>query len=365
MKIQAAVLWEKNGALKIEEIDIADPVGKQVMVKISAVGVCHTDEAGRTLDFTGPTPLVLGHEGSGVVAKVGPEVKHLKEGDHVVMTYPYCGECPNCKAGKTYACHRSVSTCFTGKLDDGSTTLSKDGKTIYTFFGQGSFATYAIANGADVVKVDDSVDLDYLGPIGCGVQTGAGAVINGLNAEKGSSLAVYGCGSVGLSAIMGGVIAGCGKIIAVGGSPNKLELAKELGATHTVNRRETPDVNAEIRKLTDGLGVDYAVDTTGVPDIISEAVLVLAPGGGLAVLAIGPAASIDVQDMSGKASRIVGVAEGNKDARVQIPELVDYYKKGKLPLERIITFYDFKDINQAFEDVHAGKTIKPVVRMPK
>ena len=230
MRINAMVVHEQNGPYLLEEVDLDDPKDDEVLIKNYASGICHTDEFGRSQGVPIPLPLVLGHEGAGVVERVGKNVTDLKPGDHVGVTYAFDGTCPACQHHEPYYCENFNQINFGGVAPDGTTRLHQNGQDVSMFFGQSSFATYSVVNAQSVAKVDDDVDLAYVAPLGCGVQTGAGAVINVAKAGAEDSVAVFGCGAVGMSAIMGAAIAGCKNIIAVGGNEKSLELARELGA---------------------------------------------------------------------------------------------------------------------------------------
>ena len=249
---------------------------------------------------------------------------------------------------------------------DGTSRLSTlDGQKLSTFFGQSSFATYAVVNQRNAVKVEyDDIDLSVVAPIGCGIQTGAGAVLNRLRPEFGSSIAVFGCGTVGMSAIMAAKIAGCEKIIAVGGNPKSLELAKELGATHTINRKEVDDIVGTIRnEITDG-GVNYAIDTSGVPDFVKKALAACRFMGTAVVLGATGDVTFNIQaELMGDAKSLIGIVEGDSIPKLFIPKLLDYYKKGMFPFDKLIRFYPFEQINEAFEASHSGECIKAVLKM--
>ncbi|MEH6943307.1 NAD(P)-dependent alcohol dehydrogenase [Bacillus sp. JJ722] len=361
MKIKAAVTYGQGQEFKIEEVELAEPKGNEVLVKIVASGVCHTDAVARDAALT-PLPAVLGHEGSGIVLRVGEGVKGLAEGDHVVLSFAHCGHCENCLTGHPTVCNTFAELNFGGIADDNTHRLSQNGENLSTFFGQSSFATYAIAHERNVVKVDEEVDLALLGPLGCGIQTGAGTVLNKLKPEFGSSIAVYGAGAVGLSAIMGAKIVGCKHIIAVDVHENRLELAKELGATHTFNGSKV-DVVKEIKALTKG-GTKYAVDTTGVPPVVRQCLQALRPLGTAAIVGITPEMNLDVHnDLMMEGKTMMGVIEGDAVPRVFIPELVEFYKAGKFPFDKLVKFYDFDQINEAFADSKTGVAIKPIVRI--
>lgn len=235
MKIKAAVIREKGKPFQFEEIELQSPQRGEVLVKIHASGVCHTDEVAQHQLIPVPLPAVLGHEGCGVIEEVGEGVIGLEKGDHVVFSFGYCGQCDACLNGKPFACTSFNEINFGGVMSDGTKRLSKNGEEISSFFGQSSFATYSVVHQNSVVKVDKDIDLSILGPLGCGIQTGAGAIFNRLKPEFGSSLVVFGCGTVGLSAIMAANLYPCNHIIAVDRNEKSLQLAKELGATHTID----------------------------------------------------------------------------------------------------------------------------------
>lgn len=359
MKILAAVVYEQGGKFVFEEVDLADPKENEVLVKIVAVGVCHTDEGGR--QWMIKPPVVLGHEGSGIVEKVGPGVKDFQPGDHVVITAASCGKCELCLKGMNFACPDMGALNMGGKMQDGTSRISKDGKEIKNFFGQSSFAQYSVVNTSSLVKVDKNVDLALLGPLGCGFQTGAGTVLGCLGAKESDSIVVFGCGALGLSGIMGAKIAKCKNIIAVGGTPDKLRLALELGATHTINRKEVTDVAAEVVKICGGASL--AFETTGSPDIFTIAVASLGIMGKLALSGVGEKFTFDPMDLILGSKTIVGSNEGNVPYHKFIPQMIEHYKKGEFPFDKLIKFYDFKDIEQAFSDSRNGTTVKPILHI--
>lgn len=366
MKIKAAVTYSAGAPFKIEEIELAPPKAHELLVKVTACGVCHTDEAVQNQFIPVPLPAVLGHEGSGVVEAIGSEVTEFQVGDRVGISFGFCGHCHNCMTAHPHACENLNAINFGGVQPDGTTRLSTvDGKPLSTFFGQSTFATYAVVNEAHAVKVQyDDVELALIGPMGCGIQTGAGAVLNRLRPEFGSSIAVFGCGTVGMSAIMAAKIAGCEKIIAVGGNPKSLELAKELGATHTINRKETTDIVGVIRQeITEG-GVNYAIDTSGVPDFVKKALASVRFMGTCVVLGATGDVTLNIQqELMGDAKSLIGIIEGDAIPKLFIPKLLDYYKKGMFPFDRLIKFYPFEQINEAFHASGAGECIKAVLRM--
>jgi aryl-alcohol dehydrogenase len=364
MKTTAAVTWGVNEPFCLEEVELAEPKDDEILVKIAACGVCHTDEAAKTQAIPVPLPAVLGHEGSGIVQSVGKNVREFRPGDRVGVSFGFCGECRNCRSGHQHACENFNAINFGGVMPDGTTRLSKDGKSIATFFGQSSFAQYAVVNAASAVKVPyDDIDLRLIAPLGCGIQTGAGAVLNRLRPEFGSSIAVFGCGTVGMSAIMAARIAGCHKIIAVGGNANSLKLAMELGATHTVNRRETDDIVGDIKRITGG-GTDYSIDTSGVPDFVKKALASCRFMGTCVVLGATGDVTFNIQqELMGDAKSLIGIVEGDAIPKLFIPKLIDYYREGRFPFDKLIKFYPFEEINTAFKESHEGKCIKAVLTM--
>ncbi|MBP1040177.1 NAD(P)-dependent alcohol dehydrogenase [Vagococcus sp. BWB3-3] len=359
MKVKAALIEEKNSDFKLTDLELDDPKEYEVLTKIIATGICHSDVAGKAGLWTEP-PLVLGHEGAGIVQKVGEKVTNVQVGDHVVLSVPYCDECDNCQEGNTSLCLRVSELSTMGTMRDGTSRISKDGKRIHCFFGQSSFTTYAVTHYTSVIKIDQSVPLKLMGPLGCGFQTGAASVLEFFKAEPGSSIAVFGCGSVGLAAIMAAKIAGCKTIIAVGGTPPKLELALEIGATHTINRLETPDIPEAIRSIVHS-GVNYSIDTTGNQKMIDAAIYSLTSKGQAMLHAVGADPTVPVMYMMGHWINVGSAPEGGADTQAFIPRLVQYYKDGLFPVEKLISFYQFNEIEQAFADMNAGKVIKPVL----
>lgn len=362
MKIKAAVTPSQGAHFVFNEVTLDEPKSNELKVKIVATGVCHTDAVARDLGLT-PYPAVFGHEGAGIVTEIGSEVTGFEIGNHVVMSFAHCGRCENCLTGHPTVCSDFNKLNFGGKMEDGTSRLHKDGKDYSNFFGQSSFGNHAIVHSRNAVKVDKSVDLALLGPLGCGIQTGAGTVLNRLKPEFGSSIAIYGCGAVGLSAVMAAKIIGSRHIIAVDVHDSRLELAKKLGATHAFNGSKV-DVVKEIKALTNG-GPLYAVETTGVPKVVKQCLNALRPLGQAAIVGITPEMKLDVHnDLMAEGKSMIGVIEGDSVPRVFIPKLIDYYKAGKFPFDQLIRFYEFKDIEKAFEDSKTGATIKPILKLP-
>lgn len=361
MHIKAAVTQEQGQDFEWQAIELADPALGEVRVRIVATGVCHTDAVARDLGIA-PFPIVLGHEGAGVVESLGEGVNGLEVGDHVVLSFAHCGSCGHCLTGHPTVCNTFNELNFGGAMADGSHRLTRDDESIATFFGQSSFATHAVVSARNAVKVDPEVDLSLLGPLGCGIQTGAGTVLNRLKPDFGSSLVVYGCGAVGLSAIMAAQIAGCQQIIAVDVHDSRLKLARELGATHVINGQQEATVEV-VRKITGG-GSQFAVETTGVPAVVRQSLQALKPLGVSAIVGVTPEVTLDVHnDLMAEGKSMIGVIEGDSVPRVFIPQLVAYFKAGRFPFDRLVKFYPPEQINQAFYDSKNGTTVKPVLRI--
>jgi aryl-alcohol dehydrogenase len=308
-------------------------------------------------------PSVFGHEGAGIVEKVGSRVTKVKPGDHVVLAWDYCGACPSCKAGKELYCMNFFLYNFHGTRPDGTPTLHRNGEVIHgSFFNQSSFANFALANERNVVKVREDIPLDVLAPMGCGVMTGAGAVMNSLQPRPGASIAVFGVGTVGMSAVLGAVVCGCTTIIAVDINPARLEMARELGATHTVNASEVDPVEA-IRDITGG-GAEFSLECIGNPKVLRQAVDVLPRLGVCGLLGVVPPGTEVALDMDAimNGRTVKGILGGDAIADLFIPKLIDLYSQGRFPFDRLITFYPFEDINQAVADMEAGRVVKPVLR---
>ena len=363
MKTKAAVAFDAEKPLTITEVDLDEPRAGEVRIRIVASGVCHTDAIVRDQWYPTPLPAVLGHEGAGVVDAIGPGVTKVEVGDHVLLSFDHCGECANCASGKPGYCSNFFGANFGGRRADGSTAFSHDGVAVSShFFGQSSFANFANVPVNSVVKVSKSAPLEILAPLGCGIQTGAGAVLNVLEPTAGSSIAIFGAGAVGLSGLLAAVIANCTTIIAVDVHDSRLEFAKSLGATHTINAAKV-DVIEEIQKITGG-GVAYALETTGVPAVFSNMTKSLGVRGRAAVVgaaALGTNANFDIGSLLPMGISVTFVVEGDSVPSKFIPALVELYEKGLFPFDKLIKQYPFDQINEAFEDSAKGVTLKPVV----
>jgi aryl-alcohol dehydrogenase len=361
MKSKAAVVSEKSGKFQISEVVLAELRDDEVLVRVVGVGLCHTDLICRDQLYPVTFPALFGHEGSGVVEKVGAKVAKLAPGDHVVMSYRACGRCPACLRGDPTHCANIFACNFGGVRGDGSSTVHQHGVPIFgNFFGQSSFATYALANEANTVKVASDVPLELLGPLACGIQTGAGAVINALKPPAGSSIAIFGCGSVGLAAVMAAKAVGCTAIVAIDLLQDRLDRARELGATHAYDPSQC-NVVETIQQLG---GADFSLECTGIPAVFRQAVDCLAvPGlcGLVGAAPLGTEVSLDMNSiMFGRT--VMGIIEGQSVPDVFIPKLIDLYRQGKLPLEKIVTFYTLDEIEQAVADSEAGRVVKAILR---
>lgn len=365
--VRVAVVREPRTPLVLENGHIEDPRPDEVLVRVVASGVCHTDMVIRDQKFTTPLPMVLGHEGAGVVEAVGEAVTEVAPGDHVVMTYMWCGHCHTCETGHPAHCENMGPLNFGGgRLDGSHATTDADGKPLHDhFFGQSSFSTLALANEKNIVKVDKDAPLELLAPLGCGLQTGSGAVLQALGVKPGSSFAAFGAGAVGLAAIMAARIAGATKIIAVDITPSRLALAQELGATHVVNSRETDPV-AAIREITGG-GADYTLECSGRAAVLRQAIDALGVLGQCGIVGATPEGTevaIDINGVMIPGRRIVGIVQGDVVSKVFIPKLIEFHRQGLFPFDKLVKFYDFEQINEAIADSESGVTIKPIVRMP-
>ncbi|MFZ0776110.1 MAG: NAD(P)-dependent alcohol dehydrogenase [Xanthobacteraceae bacterium] len=365
-QIRAAVVRGKGGPFQIETLTVDQPREDEVLVRIVATGMCHTDIVIRDQVYPVPLPIVLGHEGAGIVERVGSAIRKVIPGDHVVLSFMSCGHCARCAMGQPAYCERGHPLCFGGTREDGSTAL-RDGRSEPVhdhFFGQSSFGTYALASERTVVKVPKDLPLERLGPLGCGIQTGAGSVMNALKIGTGAGFAAFGSGSVGLSAIMAARIVGATTIIAVDVVASRLALAKELGATHMVNAADADPVS-EIRAITNG-GVDFALESTGRPEVVRQAIDVLGTRGTCGIVGaapIGTTASFDMGGLMSPGKTIRGIIQGDSVPNLFIPQLIELHRQGRFPFDRLIKFYSFDDINQAAADSEAGTAIKPVLRM--
>lgn len=365
MLITAAVARERFGPFSIEQVELTEPRADELLVRVVASGMCQTDQHGRDGYFNTPLPAVFGHEGAGIVEAVGSGVTRFRPGDHVIMSFPFCGICANCRREMESHCRNNTALKMSGTRADGSTLMSQGGAPIYSaFFQQSSFATHAIANERYTVKIRKDAPLDLVGPFACSGQTGAGAVFNSLRPRPGDSFALFGAGAVGLSSLMAAKIAGCDPIIAVDIHDKRLALARELGATHTINHSGRTDVVQEIRTITGG-GVRHSIETSAHPAVLREAVEALMPAGTCILLGSARKGSEVALEMPflQEGRTLHGVIQGESRPWEFLPKLVDFLMDGVMPVDRIISFYPLAEINRAAEDSNSGAAIKPVLRM--
>jgi len=360
MKISAAVSRGGTPAPVIEELEQEEPRAGEMRIRLVATGICHTDlheHPGRH----SPQPIVLGHEGAGVVEKLGEGVRGFEVGDHVILSGNSCGRCPSCLNNRPTYCDLAMPLCFGGKRLDGSTAL--EGGAVHShFFGQSSFASHAIVPERTAVKMDKNLPLEKLGPLGCGVVTGAGGVIEALKVGFGDTIAVFGVGGVGLSAVMAARLVGAKRIVAIDLVPERLELARELGATDTILANED-GLAAKIRAVT-GRGVDFSFNTANAPAAHTAALECLAMNGtaGFVAAPLGDWTPKMFAMLAG-GKQLRGILGGDAHPGLFIPRLAEFWRQGRFPFDRLLTFYPFAEIARAFEDAHSGKAIKPVLLM--
>jgi len=361
---RAAVVESGGAPFTLSDVTLDEPGPHEALVRLVATGLCHTDLGVASGGLPFPLPGVLGHEGAGVVEAVGPAVTGVAPGDHVVLSFTSCGDCRNCDGGHPAYCATWLPlNLLGGRRADGTSTISRDGEPLGGhFFGQSSFAERALVDERSLVKVDPDVPLESVAPLGCGVQTGVGAVWNVLKPVTGSTIVVLGAGAVGLSAVMAAALTPATTIVAVDRVGERLALAKELGATHTVNAGEE-DLGDALAGITGGQGADGIVETTGNVTVLRQGVDALGARGTLVVVGappFGTEVSLDVNGLLG-GKRVVGLTLGDAETQSFIPALVRLVKEGRLPLHRLISTYPFADIDQAVRDMGAGKAIKPVL----
>lgn len=364
MEMEAAVVRETGGDFGIETVELDSPRADEVLVEIVGVGVCHTDLSARDGHYPTPLPAVFGHEGSGLVREVGADVTRVEPGDSVVLSFDYDGTCARCDSGEVAYCEDFLARNFAARRPDGTSPLSAGGEQLGgRFFGQSSFGTHAIASERSVVPVPEEAPLELLGPLGCGVQTGAGAVLNVLDPRPGSSLVIFGGGTVGLSGLLAAMLSGCGEVVVVEPRSNRRTVAADLGATHTVDPGAVDDVPAAIAEHLDG-GAHYSLEASGDPSALRQAVESVRTGGTCGVVGSPPRGtevSLAVSTLlQGRTVR--GIVEGDAHPTVFIPELVDLHERGQFPFDEFVTFYEFENIQQAITDAEAGEAIKPILR---
>ncbi len=365
MEAVAAVLNQPAGPFSVETIDVAEPREGEVLVAIKAVGICHTDLVIGSGALGNAFPTVLGHEGAGVVEAVGPDVTTVAPGDKVLLSFNSCGQCPRCEQGHPAYCFEFFPLNMACTRPDGSSRLSRVGQAVAdNCFGQSSFAALAIANQRNVLKVAADADLATLAPLGCGVQTGVGAVLRSLKGRPGEALLVIGGGAVGLSAVLGGVIAGCSRIVVIEPRAERRAMASDLGATDVIDPADAGGIVAAVKAILPA-GADLIVDTSGHMPSVEQTPNMIAPMGRIGLIgvpgsldAVLPVPMVQWLTMGGT---LRGIVEGDSDIAGFLPELIELHRNGRLPFDRFVRRYPFAEINQAIEDAHTGKCIKPVL----
>lgn len=361
--IKAAVLREPSAALKLETLNLRDLEPHEVESRMVASGVCHTDMYIRDQNMPTPLPTVLGHEGAGIVEQVGSAVSTVAPGDHVVMSFLSYGNCRFCQSAYCVEClPRNFDP---SRSEEHPQTTDEHGTPVHvSFFGQSSFSTRTVASSRNVIKVPDDVPLEMLAPLGCGLMTGAGAVLNTFDVPPGSSIAVFGTGAVGLAAVMGAIVAGATTIVAVDIVDDRLTLATTLGATATVNPRHGDPLEA-LRSIAPD-GFDYTIETTGHTDVLEQAIDVLGIRGSCGIIGAPPAgsrASFDVLTHFAMGRTIRGIVAGDPVLGTFIPTLVELYRQGRFPIDKLVQFYDLDQVNEAMADSEKGLAVKPLLRM--
>ncbi len=365
MKARAAVLFGARQKLSIEHVEVSDPRAGEVLVRMAAGGVCHSDLHVMKGDLGAPLPAILGHEGSGIVAAVGPAVKEVQPGDHVIPLWRLsCGECEYCTGGRPALCTAGIEIRRTGTLPGGGTGFSLDGKEIKRFGGVSTFSEYSVIPERALLKIPQEFPLDRAALLGCAVITGFGAVVNAAQVRTGGLVAVFGAGGVGLNVIQTAALAGAGMVIAVDLKENKLDYAKRFGATHVVNGSRGDPVE-QVKALTGGRGVDYAFEVVGLPATMRQAFDVLARRGVAVVVGIGPMnaeVAIPVIPLAWEDRTLMGSLYGSARPRIDIPKLMDLYRAGKLKLDELLTrTYRLEQINEAYEALERGEVARSVV----
>ncbi len=362
--MKAAVLYEAGTPLKIEDITLDEPQENEVLIKLEATGVCHTDLHFMKGEMPTPVPVVPGHEGAGVVEKVGPGVTTLQPGDHVILMVAFnCGKCRYCYEGRPTMCVENLPIQMMATLPGGGLRLHKGDQTIHHLFGLACYAEKVVVHERSAVKVRDDAPLDVVCLLGCGTSTGIGTAINTTKVKAGESIAIFGCGGVGLSAVMGARLAGA-EVIAIDVLDSKLEKAKELGADHIINANND-DPQIKIPEILGG-GADYALEFIGNVDVMIKALGCIRAGGLLVVAGMAPLTSIlnimPFEFLIGKS--ITGAVQGDIIPQIDIPRYVDLFMEGKLPIDKLITKnYKLDQINEAYEALEKGEIIRSVIKM--
>ncbi|MFD4675702.1 NAD(P)-dependent alcohol dehydrogenase [Lentzea sp. NPDC058450] len=358
----AAVVSSAGADFVLRDVELDEPGPGEVLVRVEATGMCHADLAARDGDFPFPLPGVVGHEGAGVVERVGPGVTSVRPGQRVIMTFDSCGACQACLAGVPSQCAEFLPRNFT----NGPENLTLDGQRLHGgFFGQSSFAGHALSTVRNTVAVPDvAADLpgEVLAPLGCGIQTGAGAVLNVLKPAAGGKIAVFGAGVVGLSAVMAAALLPLSEIVVIDVHDSRLDLARKLGATEVINARLTDPV-AALKDLTGG-GPGYVVESSGVPAVFVQALKSLRIGGAAAIVGVPPfgvTAPVDVADLVNDSKRVLGVVEGESNPPLFLPMLAEMVADGRMPVGELVETFALADVEKAAEAMKSGRVVKPVV----
>ena len=362
MEMKGYVVYEKGGPFVKETIQLAEPEENEVLVRLTATGICHTDLKYR--DIIGAVPILYGHEGSGIVEKIGPGVDKVKVGDRVVVCWDYCGKCEACKVVEVQDC--ASFHLYNGlrkkTLGGNSKLTNQKGEEINCFL-QGTFATHSVVRQNALLVIEQDVPLEMLAAMACGVQTGVGTVWNILKPSYTDTLVITGVGSVGLSALLGAKLVNCGKIVAIDYNDRKLAMAQELGATHIINSKGVDDLSSAVQNAV-GSSANFVIDTTGEPDIITEGIKMLGLNGVIAALAIGPPVPISpIGQLNKNKKTLLSANMGAADPHKIIPMMIQRYQEGRFPIDKIMNYYSFDEMDKACEEFHDGLSIKPILRM--
>lgn len=360
MRTSALLSRDPRAPFELAEVRVDEPLGTEILVRIAASGVCHTDLISRAAGAA-DRPVLLGHEGAGIVEAVGDAVTDVRPGDRVVLTFRHCGRCPNCLADRPAYCRRATALNNFGRRAEGGPRVTLDGAPVLDgFFGQSSLAGYALATEDNTVVVEPETDLALAAPLGCGFQTGAGAVLNVLAPAPGAQLVIYGAGAVGMAALLAARALDDVAITVVETSAARRALALELGAQAALDPAET-DIPPAVRDLTGG-GATHALETTGIPAVLGGAVAALATGATVVAVGLGQGVPpVDLGDLVLNGKSIRGCLEGDSIPQVFIPRLLRWHREGRLPLERLVTTFPYAEIEAALAAQRAGEVVKPVL----
>jgi len=361
MYVRAAVARQPGLHLSLEHVELDQLRPDEILVRMVATGICHTDISAAQQRIPVQFPIILGHEGAGIVEQIGEQVKTVSKGDKVLLLPDYCGYCDRCKRGQTTYCQNMTEVAFSGEREGDPRARLGSQPVRAAFFGQSSFSTYSLVTERNVFKVDETAPLLLYAALTCGIQTGAGAVFNALSVPVGASITIFGTGGVGLAALMAAVNAGASKIIAVDRVTSRLKLAEELGATATIDTRKTTDLVGQIRAYT-GEGSDYTLDTTGSADLIRAAIESLAIRGTCGILTgTGLEVTLPIAAILNGGRTVRGIIGGDSSAGLTVKKLIHLYEQGRFPFDRLVRHFPFEEINQAIEEMLSGRVIKPVL----